>query len=89
MAYVRHDTVLAKDVLGRDDELDRLKDQVFRELLTVMLDDPTKTEPALELVLISRHLERIGDHATNIGEDVIFIELGHDVRHHAQEGPAD
>lgn len=88
-AYVRHDTVLAKDVLDRDDELDRLKDEVFRELLSVMLDDPTKTEPALELVLISRHLERIGDHATNIGEDVIFIKSGHDVRHHAREGPAD
>jgi len=88
-AYVRHDAALAKDVLDRDDELDRLKDQVFRELLSVMLDDPTKTEPALELVLISRHLERIGDHATNIAEDVIFIESGHDVRHHAREGSAD
>ena len=67
----------------------RVKDQVFRELLGVMLDDLTKTEPAPELVLISRHLERIGDHATNIGEDVIFIESGHDMRYHAQEGPAD
>ena len=88
-AYVRHDTALAKDVLDRDDELDRLKDQVFRELLGLMMEDSKRTEPALELILISRHLERIGDHATNIGEDVIFIESGHDVRHHAQEGDAD
>jgi phosphate transport system protein len=52
-------------------------------LLTFMLADPSTIEPALDLILISRHLERIGDHATNIGEDVIFMVSAKDVRHHA------
>ena len=84
-AYVRRDTALAQSVLDCDDELDALKTQVFRELLTYMLQDPTTIEPALDLILISRHLERIGDHATNIAEDVIFMVLAKDVRHHAGE----
>jgi phosphate transport system protein len=58
---------------------------VFRDLLEVMLRDPHTIEPALDLVLISRHLERIGDHATNIAEDVIFMVSAKDVRHHAAE----
>ena len=81
-AYVRRDTSLAQAVLGQDDDLDALKTQVFRELLTYMLQDPTTIEPALELILISRHLERIGDHATNVAEDVIFMVSAQDVRHH-------
>jgi phosphate transport system protein len=84
-AYVRRDTVLAQAVLDADDALDALKTQVFRELLTYMLQDPTTIEPALDLILVSRHLERIGDHATNIAEDVIFIVLAKDVRHHINE----
>jgi phosphate transport system protein len=80
-AYVKRDTVLAQNVLNEDDQLDALKTQVFRELLTYMLHDPTTVEPALDLILISRHLERIGDHATNIGEDVIFMVSARDVRH--------
>ena len=81
-AYVKRDTELARAVLNRDDELDGLKTQVFRELLTYMLQDPATIEPALDLVLVSRHLERIGDHATNIAEDVIFMVSALDVRHH-------
>ena len=88
-AYVNRDTALAQDVLDRDDALDGLKSQVFRELLSFMLKDPGTTEPALDLILISRHLERIGDHATNIAEEVIFIASGRDVRHHAREGGAE
>lgn len=84
-AFVRRDTSLAKEVLDRDDELDGLKTQVFRELLTYMLQDPPTIEPALDLVLVSRHLERVGDHATNVAEDVIFIVSARDVRHHAAE----
>jgi phosphate transport system protein len=84
-AYVRRDIVLAQNVLSEDDELDALKTQVFRELLTYMLQDPTTIEPALDLILISRHLERIGDHATNVAEDVIFMVSARDVRHHAGE----
>ena len=82
-AFVRLDDDLAQQVLNEDDKLDALKAQIFRELLTYMLQDPPTIEPALELILISRHLERIGDHATNIAEDVIFIVSARDVRHHA------
>ncbi len=84
-AFVRRDTALAHQVLNEDDQLDALKTKIFRELLTFMIEDPTTVEPALDLVLISRHLERIGDHATNIAEDVIFMVSALDVRHHAPE----
>jgi len=84
-AYVRRDIPLAQNVLDRDDELDALKTMVFRELLTHMLRDPATIEPSLDLILISRHLERIGDHATNIAEDVIFMVSAKDVRHHAEQ----
>jgi phosphate transport system protein len=85
-AFVRRDTSLAQNVLNEDDALDALKTQIFRELLTYMLQDPATIEPALDLILISRHLERIGDHATNVAEDVIFMVSAKDVRHHAAEG---
>lgn len=84
-AYVRRDVDLAHRVLNEDDKLDALKTQVFRELLTYMLQDTSTIEPSLDLILISRHLERIGDHATNIAEDVIFLVSAKDVRHHAAE----
>jgi len=84
-AFVRRDMALAQAVLDRDDELDTLKTEVFRELLTYMLRDQATVEPSLDLILISRHLERIGDHATNVAEDVIFMVSAKDVRHHAQE----
>jgi phosphate transport system protein len=84
-AYVRRDMTLAQDVLNRDDELDLLKTMVFRELLTHMLRDPSTIEPSLDLVLISRHLERVGDHATNVAEDVIFMVSAKDVRHHIED----
>jgi phosphate transport system protein len=84
-AFVKRDTNLAQSVLDRDDQLDGLKTQIFRELLTYMLVDPTKIEAALALILVSRHLERIGDHATNIAEDVIFVVSARDVRHAHQE----
>ena len=85
-AFVRRDVDLAQRVLDEDDRLDSLKTQIFRELLTYMLQDASTIEPALDLILISRHLERIGDHATNVAEDVIFIVSARDVRHHAREG---
>ena len=84
-SFVRRDTALAQRVLNEDDVLDSLKTHIFRELLTYMLADPQTVEPALDLILISRHLERIGDHATNVAEDVIFMVSALDVRHH---GPA-
>jgi phosphate transport system protein len=84
-AFVRRDVSLAEAVLAEDDRLDALRNQIFRELITYMLQDPGTIEPALDLILISRHLERIGDHATNIAEDVIFMVSARDVRHHAAE----
>jgi len=84
-SYVRRDTALAEHVLNEDDVLDSLKTQVFRELLTFMLQAPSTIEPALDLILVSRHLERIGDHATNVAEDVIFMVSARDVRHHAPQ----
>lgn len=88
-AYVALDTAQAEEVIERDDVLDALKGQVFRELLSFIVGNPATTEPALDLILISRHLERIGDHATNIAEEVIFIASGQAVRHHAREGSSD
>lgn len=87
-AFVRQDIRLAEDVLDRDDAVDRLKDRVFHELIGGRRADAAVTQPALELLLISRHLERIGDHATNIAEEAIFIVSGRDVRHHGREGGA-
>jgi phosphate transport system protein len=84
-AFVRRDMALAETVLAADDTLDALKTQIFRELLTYMLQTPETIEPALDLILISRHLERIGDHATNVAEDVIFILSAKDVRHHGAD----
>ena len=84
-AFVRKDADLARRVLERDDEVDDLKDQLFRELLTYMMADPSTIERALALVLMSRSLERIADHATNIAEDAIFVIEARDVRHHYRE----
>jgi len=80
-AFVRRDVALARSVLQRDDEVDELKDQVFRVLLTHMMADTGTIERALTLILISRNVERIADHATNIAEDVIFMVEARDVRH--------
>ncbi len=87
-AFVRRDIALAEAVLAEDDVVDALKSQIFRELLTYMLQDPETIEPSLDLILISRHLERIGDHATNVAEDVIFILSARDVRHQGIEPPS-
>ena len=84
-SYVKRDTALARQVLHQDDSLDALKTQIFRELLSFMLKDPSTIEAALDLILVSRHLERIGDHATNVAEDVIFMVSARDVRHNAPE----
>jgi len=84
-AFIKKDADLARSVLKRDDEIDDLKNQIFRELLTFMLSDQSTIPRALELILVSRHLERIGDHATNIAEDVIYLVQGKDIRHHIEE----
>jgi phosphate transport system protein len=86
-AFVTRDVALAQNVLRQDDWLDGFKDQILRELLTYMLGNSETIEPAVDLILISRHLERIGDHATNIAEDVIFIVEARDVRHRSGDPP--
>jgi len=80
-AFVRQDRALAEAVLVKDDVVDDLKDKVFQELIVYMSKNPTNIEPALDLILIARNLERLGDHATNIAEDVIFAVTGDDIRH--------
>lgn len=82
-AYIHRNEQLAQRVLEKDDKLDNLRSRVFRDLLEFMTKKHETIEPALELILVSRHLERIGDHATNIAEDVIFIVSARDVRHHS------
>jgi phosphate transport system protein len=84
-SFVKKDAAMARGVLKRDDEVDALKDAVFRVLLTYMMADPATIERALGLILVSRNLERIADHATNVAEDVIFLVEGKDVRHHHME----
>jgi len=86
-AFVARDVGMATGVLCQDDWLDALKNQLFRVLLTYMLGDPRTIERAVDVMLMSRHFERIGDHATNIAEDVIFIVEGRDVRHRTSGTP--
>jgi len=82
-ALVNKDVEVARTVMLRDDQVDHLRDQVFRELLTYMMENSSVVFPAFELILVAKNLERIADHATNIAEDVIYIVAGRDVRHHA------
>jgi phosphate transport system protein len=82
-SLVRRDVELARSVLSRDDQVDQLRDQIFRELLTYMMGDSAVVFPAFELILVAKNLERIADHATNIAEDVIYMVAGSDVRHPA------
>ena len=84
-AFVNRDAKLAKSVCERDDEVDNLNNQIFRELLTYMLQDPTAIERAVDLILVGRNLERIADHATNICEDVIYMVNGRTIKHHIGE----
>jgi phosphate transport system protein len=84
-AFVNGDDVLARDVCLRDDQVDQLNDQVFRELLTYMMQEPGTISRAVDLILVGRHLERIADHATNIGEDVIYMVRGRTIKHHIEE----
>ena len=79
-AFLEQDVARARSVLVCDDEADGIRDTIFRVLLTHMMADPGTVERALGLVLVSRALERIGDHATNIAEDLIFLVEGRVVR---------
>ena len=84
-AFVGNDVALARAVCIRDDEVDSLNDQIFRELLTYMMQDHTSISRAVDLILVGRHLERIADHATNICEDVIYMVEGTNIKHHKED----
>src|SRR6058998_4200933 len=80
-AFVRRDPVLARDVLRSDSAVDELNVQLFRELLTYMIEEPKNVSRALRITFIAKYLERVADHATNIAQMVIFMCEGRDVRH--------
>jgi phosphate transport system protein len=80
-AFVAGDTALARQVCAADAEVDALKEQIFRELLTYMMEDPRTISRAIRVILISRFMERVADHATNIAEMVIYLVEGKMVRH--------
>jgi phosphate transport system protein len=82
-AFVNGDSKLARSVCERDDLVDGLNDQVFRELLTYMMSDPKTIKRAVQLMIVCRCLERIADHSTNIAEDVIFMVDALVIKHHA------
>jgi phosphate transport system protein len=87
-AFVRGDSRLAREVIARDDDVDGMHEQVFRELLTYMMEDPKTIHRALALLLASRSLERIADQGTNIAEQVVYLVEAEDIRHrHPTEGP--
>lgn len=83
-ALVKRDEQLARSVLLSDDEVDHLRDAVYKELVTFMQEESTTIPRAVDLMFIAHNLERIADHATNIAEDVLFLVKGIDVRHHAE-----
>jgi phosphate transport system protein len=80
-AFVTRNTALAQQVRVQDDIVDALTDQVFRELLSFMIEDPKTITRATRIMFIAKYIERIADHATNIGEMVIYMVEGRIVRH--------
>jgi phosphate transport system protein len=81
-AFVKRDADLAREVLLADDEVDDLKNSVYQSLIGFMETDQSGIHPSVDLIFIAHNLERIGDHATNVAEDVLFLVNGVDVRHH-------
>jgi phosphate transport system protein len=84
-AVVRHDAALGRDVCKRDDQVDALHDSVFRIMLTHMMEDPATISASVELLLVSRNLERVADLATNIAEDAVYLVEGKTIKHHLEE----
>jgi phosphate transport system protein len=84
-AFLRADGALGRDVCRRDDEVDALEESVFRVLLTRMMENPATISAAIQLLLVSRNLERVADLATNIGEDAVYLAEGKQIKHHADD----
>jgi phosphate transport system protein len=87
-AFIRADGALGRSVCKRDDEVDALEESTFRVLLTHMMESATTISPALQLLLVSRNLERVADLATNIGEDAVYLAEGKQIKHHFEERAA-
>jgi phosphate transport system protein len=83
-AFVNRDADMARSVLASDDAVDSLRTASYHELVSFMEQDPHNIRQALDLLSVTRNLERIADHSTNIAEDVMFLVKGIDVRHHAE-----
>lgn len=84
-AFVYNKPELARAIPHRDQEVDELNRQLCRELTSFMLEDPATITRALNLMFVAKFIERIADHAANIGEEVVFMAEGKDIRHHAEE----
>ena len=84
-AFVRADGALGREVCRADDEVDAMHNSMFRILVTHMMEDARTITPSLELLLVSRNLERVADLATNICEDAVFLAEGKQIKHHAEE----
>jgi phosphate transport system protein len=88
-AFVAGDAESAVEICKRDDEVDRLNLQIFRELVSFMIEDPRTITRATQLIAIAKHLERIADHGTNIAEMVVFMVRGKDIRHMSSRDEAE
>ncbi len=88
-AFVRRDAVLARQVIARDDEVDLLTEQSFRELLTYMLEDSRNISRAIRLTFIGKYFERIADGATNICEMVVYLAEGKVIKHQHETHDSD
>jgi phosphate transport system protein len=88
-AFVNRDSVLARKVCGDDDFVDNMNHQIFRELLTFMIEDPQTIRRAIRISFISKYLERVADHATNIAELVVYLVEGKIIRHTTAQPSSD
>ena len=84
-SFMRSDSEAARTIPQRDDRVDELHANVFRIVLTHMFEDPKRISAGMDLIMVSRNLERIADLATNIAEDVVFLVEGRMIKHHAEQ----
>ncbi len=84
-SFVNNDPVLARQVCVNDDTVDALDRKIFHSLVDLMKESPDAIEPSSHIMILSRHIERLADHATNIAEDVIFLTDAKIIKHHAED----
>ena len=88
-AFARLDTAKALEVLKQDDQIDQEFDGLLRKLITYMMEDPRTISSSIDLVFVAKAIERVGDHAKNLAEAIIYVVKGTDVRHHSLEAVED